>query len=151
MIGPGTSFPSLHIVPDSINAIAGVLTGTVADVQSWQDGNVLELAEVAATPGQNMEITFVDVVVFRHVVVAMYYQGSATHWVEVQLWDNIAAAWKKIHTFDSSMGLNYRYTDIPVLSADFISGAKEVKMRLYHPVAGNAAHDSFIDYAALVR
>lgn len=151
MIGAGSSFPQFHIPPDSINAIVGGLTGTVADIQNWQDGNVLQLAEVAATPGQNLEITFVDVVVFRRLAVSIFYAGSATHWVEIQLWDVQAADWKTVWTIPSSLGMNYRYSDIPILSADFIDGANEVKMRIYHPTGGNAAHDTFIDYAALVR
>ena len=48
MIGPGTSIPGVHKVPDSVNSIVGGLTGTVSDVQEWQDGNELIIAEVAS-------------------------------------------------------------------------------------------------------
>ena len=151
MIGPGQHVPFFHVPPDSINVIAGTPTGTVADIQNWQDGNVLQIQEVAATPGQNIEITFNNVTDFRRIGVSMYYAGSATHWIEIQLWNVAEAAWEIIWTFSTGLGLNYRYSDIPKLFTEFIDGAGNVKMRIFHPQNGNAAHNTFIDYAALIR
>ena len=151
MIGPGSAPPAIHVQPSGLNLIAGSLVGDVTDIQTWQDGNLLQLEEVAATPGQDLEILFTNMIGFRRVVVSMYYSGSATHWIEIQIFDWIAVAWKTLWTFTSGNGLNYRYSDIPVRSDDFVDAGGNAKLRICHPAAGNAAHDSFIDYASLVR
>jgi len=150
-VGPGTFIPGPHEVPASINVIVGTPTGSVSDIQTWRDGNTLDILEAAATPGQNVEITFTNIKAFRRVAIGMYYSGSVAHWIEVQLWDNIAASWKTLRTILTGLGLDYKYSDLPVRSDDFVNGSGEVKMRLYHPAMGNAAHNSFIDYAALIR
>lgn len=137
-------------MPDSINVIVGTPTGSVADIQEWQDGNVLQIDEAAATPGQNIEFNFINVKSIRRVALSMYYDGSAVHWIEIQLWNFTEAAWKTIWTFSTGLGLNYRYSDMPVSGVDFIDGSGNSKMRIYHPIGGNASHDSFIDYAALI-
>lgn len=151
IIGPGTSIPGIHKSPTSINVIAGTPTGTIADILNWQDGNVLQIQEAAATPGMNVEINFIDVISIRRIGLAMYYDGSATHWIEIQLWNYTEAAWKTIWTFSTDGGLNYRYSDLPVSDVDFIDGSGNAKMQIIHPTAGNAAHDMFIDYAALIQ
>lgn len=154
MIGAGISIPGIHVPANSINVITGTPIGDVTDIQNWQDSNLLQNQEAAATPGQNIEITFVDVTDFRRVGVSMYYAGGAAHWMEIQLWNVTEAAWKIFWTFSVGFGLNYRYSDIPETPdafRDFIDGSGDVKMRLLHPAMGNAAHNSFIDYAALIR
>ena len=151
MIGAGQHIPFFHVPPASINAVVGVLTGDITDIQTWQDGNILQLAEVAATPGQDLEITFANVTDFRRIGLSMYYEGSLSHWIEVQLWNVVEAVWEIVWTFSNGLGLNYRYSDIPKLFTEFIDGSGNVKMRICHPTAGNAAHDSFIDYATLIR
>lgn len=154
MIGAGISIPGIHVSADSINVIVGTPTGDVTDIQNWQDGNVLQVQEAAATPGMNIEINFIDITDFRRLGLSMYFSGTAVHWVEVQLWNVTEAAWKTLFTFDAGLGLNYSYSDIPETPdafRDFIDGSGNVRMRLFHPTGGNAAHDSFIDYAALIR
>lgn len=148
--GPGKSIPGFHNIPDSINAVVGGLTGTVADIQTWQDGNVLLLAETTGTPGMDLEINFTDVKSIRRVALGMFYDGSALHWVEIQLWDYVAVAYKTVWTFSAGNGLNYRYSDLPVSGTNFIDGSGNSKMRIVHPPSGNAAHDAHIDYAALI-
>lgn len=151
-VGPGINFPEIHIAPSSINVIVGTVIGggTVADIQEWQDGNILQIQEEAATPGQNIEVTFENVRSFRRIGIAMAYMGSATHWVELAIWDTVSETWKVIHTFPNALGQNYRYTDIPPNSHDFIDASGNVKIRFYHPVAGNASHNSYMDYVGLI-
>lgn len=138
-------------VPDSLTLTAGVLTGDVTDVQTWQDGNVLQLAEVAATPGQDLEFNFTGVKSIRRVGLGMFYVGSATHYIEVQIWNVTKAAWEVLWTFSAALGTNLRYSNIPNNKdgRDYID-AGVAKLRLFHPLGGNASHDSFIDYVALL-
>lgn len=150
MTGPGSSIPGFHLVPDSVNVVVGTPTGTVADVQTWQDGNTLDIVEAAATPGQDIQFAFVNVKSIRRVGVAMNYVGSATHWIEIRLYDYVAAAFKTVWTFSTGMGLNYRYSDLPIDGQNFIDAGGNALMQIYHPVAGNAAHNSNIDYVALI-
>jgi len=151
-IGPGINFPEIHIAPSSVDVIVGTIIGggTIADIQEWQDGNILQIQEAAATPGQNIEVTFENIRSFRRIGCAMAYMGSATHWLELAIWDTVSESWKTIHTIENTNGQNYRYTDIPPDSHDFIAANGDVKVRLYHPVGGNAAHNSYIDYIGLV-
>jgi hypothetical protein len=153
IVGPGINFPEIHIAPSSLDVVVGIIEGggTVDDIKNWQDGNILEVSEVAATPAQDIQITFANVKSFRRVGISMNYVGSATHWAEVQLWDVISESWKTLWTYESALGLNYRYSDIPVNGGTgYIDGSGNVKVRIYHPAAGNAAHDTFIDYASLI-
>lgn len=150
-IGPGINFPELHLAPSSLNVSTGTPTGTVDDIKQWQDGNILNIQEAAATPGSVAVITFTGVKSFRRVGISMAYVGSATHWEEVQLFDNNSMTWKKLHTYETGNGLNYRYSDIPPsLMPDFIDENGDVVLRLYHPVGGNAAHNLQLDYVTLV-
>lgn len=153
--GPGQNFPGFHIPVNAINVVAGNAIGDVTDIQNWQDGNILQIEEVAATPGQEVEFLFTDIVEFKRLGISMFYVGSATHFIEIQIWDFVQAAWLTIWTFSSGLGLNYRYSDIPATPEiklfDLIDGAGNVKVRMCHPVNGNAAHDSFIDYVTLIR
>lgn len=152
MIGTGVSIPGEHNVPSSINIIVGTPTGTVADIQSWADGNVLQIAEVAATPGMDLEMLFTNVKSIRRIGLSMYYDGSSTHWIEIQIWNYTEAAWKTIWTFSKDGGLNYRYSDLSAGSDDdYIDASGNAKLKMVHPTAGNAAHDAFIGYAALIR
>lgn len=142
--------PGVHVVPSSMSVIVGTPTGTVADVQNWQDGNTLHIQEVAAAPAQNIEFSFTDIKAIRRIGLSMVYEGSATHWIEVRLWSYVALAYKTVWTFSITFGLNYRYSDLPVSADEFIDPSGNAKLQIHHPTAGNAAHDSRIDYVALI-
>jgi hypothetical protein len=139
-------------VPDSLTLTAGTLVGDVTDIQEWQDGNVLQLEEAAATPGQDLGFNFVGVISVRRVAVGMYYAGSITHYIEIQIWNYTKVAWEILWTFTSALGTNLRYSNIPSNQngADYFDAAGNAKLRLLHPPGGNASHDSFIDYVALL-
>lgn len=149
MIGNGRPYPGVHMSPSGIVANVGIITGTVADIQNWQDGNTLNIDEIAATPGIDVDILFSDVNNFQRVGLGMYYDGSTTHWIEIRLWDIIAADWKVLWTFTRGLGMNYRYSDVPIPASRFIDNG-QVKMNINHPANGNADHDALVDYAALI-
>ena len=150
MIGPGISIPAIHKVADSINVIAGTPTGTVADIQNWQDGNILQIQEAAATPAMEVDFNFIDVESIRRIGISMYYQGSTTHWIEVEIYNFTTVAWEKVFTYETGNQLDYKYADLPVSDNDFIDINGNAKMRICHPTSGNASHDALIDYVALI-
>lgn len=151
-IGPGVPGDGIHFEPDSLVVREGVLTGDVDDIKGWTDGNSINLAEVAATPGQDMDIVFLNIRGFRFVGLRMNYVGSTVHWIEIRLWNVILSQWDIFKGFSSGLAQNYRFTDVPIRSSDYIDfdNGNKVIMNIYHPSNGNAAHDSIISYAALI-
>jgi len=151
-VGPGIPGDGIHFPPSSIDLIAGVLTGDVNDIKSWTDGNFINIAEVAGTPGQELNINFLGIPGFRYIGLRMFYNGSATHWEEIQLLNLALAQFDIFKTFSLGLGYNYRYVDVPIRSADYIDtdNGNKVVMKVVHPSLGNAAHNSRINYAALI-
>jgi len=144
--------PEQHTVPDSIELLFGNSSGTVADLQILNDDNVFDLAETTTTPGQELIITFINVIRFSGIAVKAYYTiaGGAAHSVQLQLFNEQTRQWDTQLTFEAGSGMNYRLTDISNFS-DYITVAGKTRMRFYHAEQGNATHDTFIEYAALVR
>jgi hypothetical protein len=139
----------------SMTVTAGTLSsGTVSDTQTWQDGNAVNISEVAGVPGFDVLFTFTGVSDFCRIGISAYYSGITTHRSEVQIYDDANTTWRILWTFSTSDGYNYRYSDLPVSSgvrkADYINSSNEVKIRFYHPVTGNNAHDLFIDYISII-
>lgn len=158
MILPNHSGVSNHkelkefkITPSSMDVVVGSLdSGDVNSVKVWADGNIVHLDEVASTPGYDLRFTFSNVLKFDRIGISAYYQGSTTHHCEIQLYDNSISDWRTIWTFSNGGGQNYRYSDLPSgLQEDYINSNKEVLLRFYHPVSGNASHELFVDFVSL--
>jgi hypothetical protein len=140
------------LTPTTQTVVAGTLTsGTVTDVQGWSDGSEVEIAEVAATPGFDVQYTIPNVKNFSEVLVAFYYVGSSTHDCQLQVYDDANTTWKEIIS-QSGAGLshNTRYVYFPGSHADYIDSSGNVKIRFYHPQNGNSSHDLHIDYVSVI-
>lgn len=139
-----------HIIANSIVLNNGTSSENVTDIQNLSDGNIYNLSEVTDVPGQNLEITFINVFKICALIAHMRYSGGNvnSHWVEDQLWNDVDSQWDTFFTFDTSSGLNYRFAEIPN-DTKYINSNNETKRRIYHPSSGNNSHDSFIDYLAL--
>jgi len=136
--------------PATVTLNTGTSSSTVSDLQTLNDGNTYDLAEAASTPGMNLEINFTSVDSVKGFAIKAYYVGSSTHYVEVQIWNDTTSAWDVFVTLLSGLGMNYRYIEIPDFDADYIDGSGNTIIRLYHPTSGNASHDLYIDYVALL-
>ena len=146
------------IVPDSVAIIDahGTATGTVADMQVENDGNVYSVQEINHTPGFEFVIKFISVPFFKFMRVTGAYDGAVTHTVIIQLYDFVNAVYQTkramLHfpNYNLAAGANItdRYETIIENSDNYISGG-EVWMRIFHPQAGQPAHDIHIDYASL--
>ena len=157
----GIKYPFLKtlpapIVPDSVATTTGTPTGTVADIQTENDGNNYHVQEASATPGIVTVIKFINVPFFKFVRLTAAYQGSTSHTVIMQLYDFVNAVYQTkraiphFPNYNLAVGENVidRYETIIEDSTNYIN-AGEVWMRVYHPMAGNPSHDIHIDYASL--
>jgi hypothetical protein len=141
-----------HKAPASMTVNTGTLiSGSVSSVASWQDGDYIEIQEASGVPGFDIEFTFTGITTFSFLSSSSYYDGSSSHHVTISLYDNVASSWKILYTYSAGNNYNYRFSDIPTDNIEkFISDSREVKIRFYHPVSGDASHDLFIDYLALI-
>jgi len=135
-----------RIAPATLTVTVGTPTGGIADIQHWQDGNQLAIAEAAATPGITATLAFSGVTSILRLFVMGYYVG--THYVVIEFWNYTDSAWDVFDTIE--VGSESQVYDIPVFDdTDYISsGAAQI--RLNHPSAGDNTHDLYIDYVALL-
>lgn len=146
-----------HITADSITVVSGgAVTGSVADIQDEYDGTAYGIAEIAATPGFEFIINFANVPFFKFVRLICAYEGSATHTVMMQLYDNVAGLYQTkrviqtLANYSLTPGLVVvnRYETVIEDPSAYISGGV-VKMRVIHASNGNASHDIHVQYASL--
>lgn len=139
------------ISPNSLTKQAGgTATGTVSDVQTWNDGNIYSVAETTGTPGFEIDFDFTNVAKIYGVVSSLRYDGSDTHEVTLRIRDYTAAAdVELLSVADSGSHYQYRTVLLPD-DSDLIDGSDNAQLILYHNSAGNASHDVYIEYIALI-
>ena len=141
-----SSIPRFKIIPPSTLTITvgtAIGGGDIRDIQNWNDGNVLQIQEAAGIPGYDIEMLFEGVNSILEVAIFGYYVGSSTHYVNIQMYDYDASAWLPVGPIETSLSLHCYESYLPTDSA-FINGSNQAKVRLYHPVSGNASHDLYI-------
>ena len=147
--------PNVDYTPASITLNAGTLTGgTVADVQEMFGGTTYDLDEVAATPGFDVEFVFTGVTKNVRLVICRYlYNGSATHYVGIDLWNYDSTAWDQHNIFKDTGGYYACSTKaIPLnIAANYRDAGGNAIVRMYHYTAGNNSHDIKIDYVGLTH
>jgi hypothetical protein len=137
---------------NSITLDAGTSTDGLADLQVAQDGNTYHINEVAATPGSDLKVDFVNVQKFNWVQVIGYYDGATTHAVSIQLYNWPAGTWD---TWDAHDGIEKAMTDHSVwipCPENYIGTAGndgDVRVRFNHTMAGDATHDLYLMVVAL--
>lgn len=133
----------------SLNLTGGTSSSAVADLKTPFDGNVYTLNEAAATPGQNLEVTFTVVREFKWVTARLYYNGGTNHGIRLQLWNKDTSAWDTYHTYLGS-GLDYETIYFQIFDQRHYNDSGTVKFRFYHTETGVAGHTLRIDYVALI-
>ena len=142
------------IAADSITLTVGTSGETIADLLSAHDGNIFDLTEAAATPGIDLIIDFIDVIVFDRVRALANYDGSANHSVAIAVWNWITSAWD---IKDSMSGVEkslvehgfFIYDDANYIGKGVNFG--RVRVNLLHALMGNVSHHTFIDEVALYK
>lgn len=150
------------IIANSLTLVAGSSESSLSDLQTAHDGNFYHVDEVAATPGQNLIIDFVDVTAFNWVDTLCCYTGGSTHAVAIQVynwaqtrWDTFGGQQNDVCDITTSNGyiLTNHSFFIPDDTEYIGTGDDEgdVRVRFYHTMTGNGSHDMDIDVVALYQ
>lgn len=140
------------IVADSVTVVTGgTPVGTVSDMQTLMDGNTYDLPEVTGTPGFDLEIDFVNMVDIYGIVMRSYYAPkNSVHYAQLLIHNYSGGeSDDAIIRIEPSDDHNYRTIMIPD-ATNFIDGSGNAQLTLSHPQAGNASHDMYVDYIALL-
>jgi hypothetical protein len=143
--------------PSSITINTGTLaSGTVADVQTMYDGNLLEVDEVTGVPGFDIEFNFTNIHLtqyFNFIVARWRYDGGAAHFVTIDIYNYNTTAWDQVRMFTNSDNFFASMTMyMPVGNQpDYVDASGNAKVRFYHNTTGNASHDIHIDYVGLTH
>ena len=127
------------------------VSGNVASVQTLSDSDVYRVREATGTPGYDIEFTISGVASFNRIWLRNYYEGSASHIVNVELYNTTTSGWDNHGTYNGAM-TTYQFMDVPIL--DDVTkhiAAGVVRLRLWHTNAGTTAHYENIDYVAVVK
>ena len=139
-----------HQVPASITlTTGGTPVGTVAGVQTWNDGTEYQVPEVTGVPGFDVRFNFTGIESIRYISTNIKYDGSASHDVVLQIYNYTDAAWETLTHIGSADEYNTRFVSLPASDADYISSGSAV-LRAYHVTSGNASHDIHFDFISLV-
>ena len=101
-----------------------------------------------SAPAWYIDFDFIDVVKFNRVVMNINYTQSSGHTIYVQLYNNTTSTWDSIGTY-TGLGSYYAFALEVIDEFAYIDGSSKVRLRLYHSNAGNASHQTSIDYIAL--
>lgn len=144
-----TDFNYTFTAPTSLTKdSSGTGTGSITDIQTLNDGNEYNLAEnVGAAPNLRLRLNFTGISTIKGLVVKAYYVG--THDVNLQLYNYSTTAYDLFTNMVDSNYHNYRTILIPD-GSDYTDGTNAV-MRFEHPATpGQATHDLYVEYAALL-
>jgi hypothetical protein len=134
---------------NSINVVTSDgVTGTVSDVQTLADGNVLQIEEVGGSLGYEARFIFTAVTAFNNLFLYLYYHGGSNHTINVQIYNPTSTLWETVSTYTDQSGFTIIETSL-VETAKYISGTNEVQVRIYHVSNGDATHYVEVDYIAL--
>lgn len=133
----------------------------VSNLQTENDGAIFHLDEVAATPGTDMYVEFTSVTAFNWVKIRSNYAGGATHAMGILLYDWVATAWDHKNCAQNEVYNATAQQEVICDQSFFLPSdttyigtggdAGKVRIRFVHPMAGNAAHDIYIDVVALYQ
>ena len=130
-------------------------TGTVADVQTAFDGNVLQVPEIAATPGIDVRFNFGNVDFQADtILMRLFYAGSATHYIGIEAYNYSTASFDSFTFFKDHVTDNFAWYQITIPNFDNYKGFEggldpTVVLRLNHYSGGVSSHDLYIDYVGL--
>jgi hypothetical protein len=94
-----------------------------------------------------VDIDFLTVAGFNRVVLNVNYTASSGHTIYVELYNYVTTVWDVIGTY-TGLGAYYAFALQVIDSTPYISSGR-AQLKLYHSNAGNAGHETSIDYAAL--
>jgi len=139
-----------YTLADSVfDTIASAAVTPVSDIHALNDGNEINVTEVNNTPGVKVQVNFSGIERLDGLVVQSYYNGSSSHYMEIQFHNYVTGADDPFIRLDHATSHNYRAILIPDNSIYVSAG--NVQVVFDHPPAGVPAHNGiFIDFLALL-
>jgi len=139
------------ISPTSLTAqVGGTPIGSVSDIQTFLDGNVYNLPEAAGTPGFELDIDFTNIAAIYSIFSMIRYNGSTMHQVSFRIHNFNSGNDDEFHVINSTGTIFQCRTIYIPIDADYIDGSNNAQVIIHHNSAGNAAHDLFVDYVAIL-
>ena len=132
------------------SAVTGGSYTDSSDVEDawYYDGVSLNFTEGNGVDPLDIYLNFTGVVDFSQLVMKEYYIGSASHTIQVEIWDYDDSTWESYFAFVGQTGMTQ--LSIPVYdSAEHINNSI-VQVRLHHIQNGVASHRLYIDFIWLV-
>lgn len=144
------------IAADSI-AVEGGSVGafTVADLQTANDGNILDFAEAAGSTN-SLIVDFVGVKAFNLLRCLASYEGSTSHAIHVMLYNWQDAAWEGfacMQSYFTNSGALVCNHDSMIPNSHYYVGRGndegKVRVKFLHVGSPNNAHNWYFDEVAL--
>lgn len=138
-----TYYPNQTLVTGGTNATDNI-------TEMWYyDGYFYNVSEGTGANPMDVYINYSNVSNFGQIVLREYYSGSANHYIQVQLWDNVNSVWENYFEFVGQTGQTI--ISVPVFDdTNHIGTDEKVQLRLHHVETGVSAHRLYIDFAWLV-
>ena len=158
------TFKDKRYYPEEVDVVVGTIDAGDRFSLREDDGDVLEISELAATPGFDIVLTFKRVVAPWNtkklkLIIDGYYDGASAHEVKLYFWDYLAEAWAEVtgdakDLPDAIAAATYTFefegdSDGHPSEEKMHGGTGEVKIRIVHNDAGDAAHDIFLEKVSL--
>jgi hypothetical protein len=145
---------------NTVTLTAGTSADTVADLRTMTDGLFYTVVETATTPGIDLIVDFINVTAFEKCRVLAGYEGAGTHALALQLYNWTTSAWDTFNamqtgTYDITTANGYileNYEFTVYDDTNYIGTAGNLgktRVRFYHTMTGNPAHDLHIDEVSL--
>ena len=135
-------------LPSEIELLVGTLnSGDIDSILTFNDSEVYDVQELAATPGYNIQINFTGIEYFNKVLLNLAYTNTSSHFVTIDLYNFVTATWNTIGFFNGLNGMT-QFEEGVIDHAPYISEGN-VNLRLYHVTSGYGGHSIQIDYACL--
>jgi len=142
------TYQTADSVTDNIGAQTPV--GSITDTQTALDGNEYNMPENNSNPALDVDFEFSSVDRIRGIVFNARYQGSASHYMQVSIYDYASAVRRELMNVSTTDSNNYRTVLIPD-GTNFIDGSGNAQISFHHNlVSGNTSHDLFVEYIALI-
>jgi hypothetical protein len=139
---------------NNITVTTGGGVGTVSDLQTAHDGNVYHVDEVAG--GLELRVEFINVTAFNRCHILASYVGSSTHGLHIDIYNFNTTSWDTVNAMDDhAVVTQLEDYGFPIFDDTNYIGTGgdlgDVRVRFYHPMGGNAAHDLEVDVVALYQ
>ena len=139
---------------DSVTLSAGTSNSAVADLQNAHDGSGYSIVEVAASPGSQLTVDFVNIEYFNLIQILANYSGSPTHFVNIELYNWDTSSWDIFNTLDGIERSLVDHSFIVPDATNYIGAGNDegkVRVRFNHPEIGDIIHTLYIDVVKLYK